>query len=156
MDLDKLFKSKNFTKALIGIGCVAVLLLVFRAGIAIGFRKANFSYKWGENYHRNFGGPKNGFFENFGRRDFIDSHGVFGQIIKIDTVTGTNGTIIIIKGSDNVEKIVVLGEETTITAMRKNLKKEDLKVGDSIVVIGAPNDSGQIDAKFIRVMPINN
>lgn len=155
MDLDNLFKSKNFTKALMVIGCLIVLLLVFRAGMAVGFRQANFSYRWGENYHKNFGGPKDGFFADTVRRDFIDSHGVFGQIIKIDNATGTDSLTLVIKGKDNIERLVEVDSEATVTVMRQNLKKEDLKTGDSIVVIGAPNDSGQIDAKFIRVMPVN-
>ena len=36
---------------------------------------------------------------------------------------------------------------------RKNLKLSELKIGDNIVVIGDPNDKGQIQAEFVRVMP---
>ena len=147
MDLNKFFKSKNFTALLIAVGCAVMLLLVFKAGMYVGFRKANFSYRWGENYHRNFGGPRGGFFHDFNGRDFIDAHGVAGQIIKID------GSMVVIKGRDNVEKIVSVGDSATIQRMRETIKISDLKIGDYVVVIGEPNNAGQIDAKFIRLMP---
>jgi hypothetical protein len=48
---------------------------------------------------------------------------------------------------------VVIKEDTAIMRFRETIKPSDLKVDDSIVVIGEPNDAGQIEAKFIRVMP---
>ena len=37
--------------------------------------------------------------------------------------------------------------------MRDEIKISDLKIGDFIVVIGSPNTDGQVEAKFIRLMP---
>ena len=37
--------------------------------------------------------------------------------------------------------------------MKSNITTNDLKLGDFVVVIGTPNAQGQIEAKFIRVMP---
>ncbi len=149
MDFNKLFQSKTFKIVIWGVAGLIVLLLVFRLGVAVGYRKANFSYRWGENYHRNFGGPRGGFFDGFfsDKRDFIESHGVFGQVVKID------GNIIVVKGRDNVEKIVLAKDDTAITRFREDIKLSDLKADDYIVVIGKPNDAGQIEAKLIRVMP---
>jgi hypothetical protein len=31
------------------------------------------------------------------------------------------------------------------------IKKDDLKVGDQVVIIGSPNEQGQIEAKLIRI-----
>ena len=76
--------------------------------------------------------------------DFIESHGTFGEIIKI------NGDLVI-KGRDNTEKIIIIKDDTTIEKGRTAIKKEELKVGDQVVVIGSPNDQGQIEAKLIRV-----
>ncbi len=77
MDYNKLFQSKEFKTVLWIIGGMAIFLVVFKLGTLVGFRKANFSYRWGENYHENFAGPRQGFFKGFNDRDFIDAHGVF-------------------------------------------------------------------------------
>ncbi|MDD3284750.1 MAG: hypothetical protein PHZ07_04105 [Patescibacteria group bacterium] len=152
MDIDKLFQSKTFKFVTLGIFVFIILLLVFRLGVMVGFQKANFSYQWGENYHKNFAGPRGGFMndlerEDFVNRDFIDSHGTVGEIIKID------GENIIVKGKDNVEKIVITKNNSSIVRFKDTIKISDLKVGDIIVVIGDANDKGQIEANLIRTMP---
>jgi len=147
MDYNKLFQSKTFKAILGGIGGIIIFLLILQLGMSIGFKKANFSYQWGEKYHQNFGGPRGGFFGDLGRKDLIDAHGVTGQIIKIESST------LVIKGRDNVEKIVLVKDNTTIERLRETIKLSDLRVDDFIVTIGEPNDAGQIEAKFIRLMP---
>jgi len=156
IDFNKFFQSKTFKIILVAIGSLIVLLLVFGAGEFVGYRKARFSYSWGENYHRNFGGPRGGFFE-WGRMpmsmmgppsgDFIEGHGVFGSILKIDAST------LLIKGEDNVERSVIVSDKTVITRGRSPMALGDLKVDDRVTVIGSPNAQGQIEAKFIRVFP---
>ncbi len=149
MDFNKFFQSKKFKMVLVGIGALVVLLMVFKAGVFVGYKKANFSYSWGENYQRNFGGPRGEFLgdfrHGFGDKDFINSHGTFGSIIKID------GSTLIAKGSDNVEKTILVSDKTTITSRRETIKVSDLKVDDRVVIIGSPNEQGQIEAKLIRV-----
>lgn len=149
MNLDKFFQSKTFKIAFIAVGALAVLFFVFRVGVFVGYRKAGFSYRWGENYHRNFAGPRGGFFgdfrRGFGDKDFINAHGTFGSIIKID------GSSIIIKGKDDVERAVLISDKTTVSSRRETVKTGDLKVDDQIVVIGSPNEQGQIEAKLIRL-----
>ena len=129
-----------------------VFLLIFKLGIAVGYQKAAFSYRWGENYHRNFGGPKGGFMREFNQEisggDFIGGHGTFGQIISIAD------SELVVRGKDNVEKIIVVNENTDIRRFRDTIQIEDLIVDEPIVVIGEPNDQGQIEAKFIRIMPM--
>lgn len=150
MDFNKLFQSKSFKVGLIVLGALIVLLLVFKAGVFVGYKKAQFSYRWGENYHRNFAGPRRGFFEDFrrgfsDRGDFINAHGTFGSVIKVD------GNIIVVKDKDDVEKTIVVADNATIRKGRESIKVSDIKVGDKIVIIGSPNEQGQIEAKFIRV-----
>jgi hypothetical protein len=149
MDFNKYLQSKTFKRALVAIGALIVLLFVFKTGEFVGYRKANFSYRWGENYHRNFAGPRSGFLENFGRgfgdKDFINAHGTFGSIIKID------GSTLVVKGRDDVEKTILISDKTTITSRRETIKPSDLKVDDRVVIIGSPNEQGQIEAKLIRV-----
>jgi len=151
MDINKILQSKKFKIAMGIIGAFIALFLAFGVGTIVGFKKANFSFRWGENYHRNFGGPRGGFFGEINGRDFIDAHGVFGQIIKIDNATSTPS--LIIKGRDNVEKIVLIKDNTVINGPKNNLKPTDLRINDYIVIIGDPNDAGQIEAKLIRLMP---
>lgn len=135
---------------IIGLILIIVIVLFFGVGIVVGEKKARFSYRWAEQYHRNFAGPQAGFFDNWRNSpagDFMGAHGVFGQIMKID------GPTLVIKGGDNVEKIIFLRDDTVIRRFRDTLKITDLKVDDYIVVIGEPNDAGQIEAKFIRFLP---
>ncbi len=147
MDSGHFFQSKIFKALLIGLGLLIIVLLSFQAGLMVGFRKAGFSYRWEENYHRNFAGPKGGFMNELRGRDFIESSGVFGPIIKID------GDKVVIGGQGNVEKIVLVTDDTVIRRFQENLQLSDLEVDDPLVVIGEPNEAGQIVAKLIRVMP---
>jgi len=147
MDLNNFFQSKAFKITLGVIGGIIIFLLIFSIGMFVGFKKANFSYRWGENYHQNFGGPREGLFRDFRGEDFIAAYGAAGQIIKID------GSTLVVKGRDNVEKIVLLADSTVIKRFQETIKATDLKVDDFVVVIGEPNDSGQVGAKFIRVLP---
>lgn len=165
MDINKFLQSKKIKIAILGLAGLIIILLAFALGAFVGFKKANFSYKWGENYHRNFAGPRNGFFNDFSGRDFIEPHGAFGQIIKIDlagqpsseTPTSTAGSgeiaAVIIKGNNDTEKIVLIKNDTVIRGPKEIIKLGDLKIDDYIVVIGEPNNSGQIEAKLIRIMP---
>lgn len=132
MDINNFLKQKSFKIIVFAVGAVILLLLVFKAGVFVGYKKASFSYRWGENYHRNFG-------------DFINAHGTSGSIIKID------GSTLIVKSGDNVEKTILISEKTTITSRRETIKAGDFKVDDRVVVIGSPNEQGQIEAKFIRL-----
>ena len=147
MKLKEIIKSKLYLVIAISLAAIVILFLIFGAGMYVGYHKARFSYQWAENYHKNFAGPRGGFFSDFGGKDLIDSHGVSGQIMKID------GSTLVIKGRDNVEKIVVIKDDTTIERFREIIKSSDLKVDDFIVVIGEPNNPGQIEAKFLRIMP---
>jgi len=124
-----------------------IILLVFKTGMMVGFQKANFSCHWSDNYHQNFGGPRGGFPGGFGDRDFIEANGSVGQIIKIATST------LVIRGRGNVEKVVLIKADTVINQLKETITINELKTDDMVVVIGEPNNDGQIEAKLIRVMP---
>jgi hypothetical protein len=138
---------------IVGLLSIIVLVLIFGLGVFVGEKKAKFSYLWAENYHRMFAGPKAGFLGNLKMPpfppfdEFIEGHGTFGEIIKIE------GNNLVVKGRGNVEKVIVVTEKTVIKSGRKDIKLSDLKIGDVIVIIGSPNDKGQIEAKLIRVFP---
>lgn len=147
MDYNKIFRTKTFRVICWLIAGLIVFLLGFKAGLAIGFRKANFSFQWGDNYHKNFGGPKGGFLRNIEGKDFIESNGVFGQIIK------TASSTLVIKDRGEVEKIVLINDSTSIRRGHDTLQFDALKTDDNVVIIGESNEAGQIEAKLIRVMP---
>src|ERR1035437_8133578 len=114
-DIKKVFESKVSTKVLLGIGIVIVALLIFSAGIAVGFHKASFGQAWEENYERNFGmmRPDRPI---FGRDNFPNAHGATGKIIKIELPT------IILQDKDNIEKIILIKDDTQIQKMMKSVQ----------------------------------
>ena len=138
--LEKVFKSKVLVGILYGVGIVIIAGLIFSAGISVGFHKASFGRAWGENYQRNFGMMG-------GRDNFPNAHGAIGKIIKIELPT------IIVQDKDNTEKVVLIKDDTKIQKMQDEIKSSDLKIDDFLVVIGSPDTQGQVEAKFIRIMP---
>lgn len=151
MEIDKILQSRKFVIVMVTLFGLALMVGVFIGGVAVGLHKARFSYAWGDNYERNFVGPRSGpmgMMRGFFGRDLFDAHGSAGDIIKIADNTLT------IKENGNTEKSVLVGDGTTIQQFRQTIKLSDLKTGDRVVVIGEPNDQGQIEAKFIRVMPL--
>ncbi len=149
MNIKQWLQSPMFIKILCGAGVLVFALAIFQAGIFVGFHKARFSYRFGDNYSRNFAGPLGSFSIRgmMGSGGFTDSHGVTGKILKVSLPT------LVIEGADKIEKIVVITDQTEIREFRGDLKPADLKVDDSAVIIGTPNDQGQIEAKLIRILP---
>lgn len=150
-----ILKTKIFKISIIIFSIVSLFLLAFDLGISVGFRKASFSYKWRDNYNNNIfprkecmEPPFNDRFEEPLERGFINSSGATGEIIKIN-----EDFSLIIKDFDNTEKIIILNNNTAIREFKEQFTKEDLRVGQKVVIIGDPKDSGEIEAKLIRIMP---
>ena len=160
----KFFQNPDKLKwVIIGLASLVVILLIFGAGVKVGTLKARYSYRWADNYHKNFAGPRGGFlgdWQRFPAGDFIGGHGAFGEIIEINPSTSSTSSLqadsgqasFVIRGRENVEKVIVVNEDTVITKGRDKLES-DFKVGDRVVIIGSPNDEGKIGAKFIRIFP---
>jgi hypothetical protein len=157
----KFIKPDMLKWIIIGLIGFVVLILVFGVGVKVGTLKARYSYRWADNYHKNFAGPRSGFlgdWRGFPAGDFIGGHGAFGEIIEINPSTGSTSSpqassgqeSFVIKGRENVEKVIITNQETTITKGREAIK-DGLKVGDRMVIVGSPNEEGQIEAKLIRV-----
>ncbi|MCX6713900.1 MAG: hypothetical protein NTV48_02240 [Candidatus Vogelbacteria bacterium] len=147
-----LTKTKTFRGVLFGLVIAVVVLFIFQVGVFVGFRKASFAYQFGDNYYRMFEGrgPEKGKGPGIGgmmRDDLQGGHGVVGKIIKVDLPT------VVVLGSDNLEKIVLVDDDTAIKQFRNQASSTDLKIGDMVVVIGTPNNQGQVEAKLIRLMP---
>ena len=149
MDYNKFFQSRPFKGIVIGVVLLIVILFSFGAGMFVGYNKARFSYAWGENYERNFGGPHRGIFGFMPGDGFMNAHGTFGSVLNINVPSST----LIINGQDNIEKTVLVSSSTILREGRDAVQLSNLKVNDPVVVVGSPNDRGQIEAKLIRVLP---
>jgi len=140
-------QSRKFRRFVIAIGIAVATLLVFSAGMEVGFMKASFNYRFGEKYYGTFG-PRPihagvGFIPN----DISDSHGVSGRIVSITMPR------FVVADKDNTEKIVRLGDDTVIRRLRDSITGASLEVGEDVIVIGTPNEDSEIEAKFIRIVP---
>jgi hypothetical protein len=142
------FQSKLFKGILVAIAAVVILLGVFQLGVMVGHSRSAFSYHWAQNYPNNFfPKPRNDGMRGFDNKDFVKGHGAMGEVIKIDN------NLLTVKEKDQVEKVVVLKDSTVIEDGFDVAKGTDLKVGVTILVIGTPNTSGQVEAKIIRLIP---
>lgn len=77
----------------------------------------------------------------------LNQHGAVGVVIDVTSST------IATKDLDGDEESVMVATDTVIREMNRTVTLGDVVVGDGITVIGAPNDQGQIYARFIRVFP---
>jgi len=146
--IKNLWQSKTFRLSSCFLLTALVLLIVFQAGRFVGFHQAGFSYRFGDNYYRAFEGSRHG-----GRpMDFFGDnlpggHGAIGKIV------GVNLPTFVVIGPDNVEKVVLIKDETLVKRFRETASSTDLRVDDFVVVLGSPNEAGQVEAKFVRIMP---
>lgn len=145
--IQSLSEPKKFSRVMYGLGAVVIAVVIFQAGMFVGFHKASFGRSWGENYSRNFG-PRSGKLPGPMPENFPNSHGAIGKIIKVELPT------LILEDKDGTEKIILITDDTKIRKMREEGTGADLTVDSYIVVIGSPNTSGQIEAKLIRMLPV--
>lgn len=139
---------KSWKTAVYLVGGLLFLVLVFQLGVVVGYKKASFSYRLGEEYHRSFNGPKSGMMpRDLGPKPFFEAHGATGKIINLDL------PIFVVQSPDGSEKLVKITSSTIIRQFRDNLEVSDLKLDDLVVVMGVPSEEGQVEAKLIRIMP---
>lgn len=159
MSTNKLIHSKKFKIAVVIVGAVLIVLVSFAAGVAVGLTKARFSYRFGENYERNFAGPRmmgpgpgpmGRFMGGFEGRNFRNAHGLAGTVV---SVSGTN---LVVKDRNGQENNVAVSDNTVIKSGRDTIKIADLQNNEWVVIMGKPGDSGVINADLIRVFPNNN
>jgi hypothetical protein len=138
-------QSQKFKWVLGTLGAIILLLFTFQLGVFVGIRKANFAFKWAGAYHKNFGGPEKGFMRDFEGKDFMNTNGTAGEVIKIETNKVT------IKSKNETEKVILVGETTQIKKGIKQLTLKEILLNDKIVVIGTPLEDGTISAKLVRI-----
>jgi hypothetical protein len=149
--LNKVFESKIFSRSLKALEVLMIVIIIFSAGMITGFNKASFGNNWNKNYQENFGmGYSRGNITNMMKVNnglFPNAHGTIGKIINIQLPN------IIVQDKDGTEKVIVIDNDTGIEKIKDFIKVKDLQLDDFVVVVGSPNDQGQIEAKFIRVVP---
>ena len=146
-----LSESKTVRGVIIGLGLAAVAILIFAAGMQVGYRQARFEQHLGDNYNRMFVGPHHpgemGGLTFFGSGEQLNDHGAVGKIVSI------NGSSFVVAGIDKVEKTVLMNAHTIVRQYRDAVATSSLQVGSFVVVLGSPTASGTIAADLIRLMP---
>ena len=128
----------------IGLGAALLVVIIFSFGVFIGEQKAKFSYRWGQNYHREFGGPPP--MRQFGRPEgFFGGHGAAGIVIKKES------SKLMLRSPDNAEKVILIDKETYFVQDRAKAGLKDIKVNSRVVVVGSPDNKGRIKARLIRI-----
>lgn len=147
MDIKEYIKSQSFRGIIIGIVIAVIVLLIFQAGVFVGYRKASFAYRFGDNYYQVFDNRAPSPLGFPLQDEFRASHGAVGEVISISLPT------LVVAGPDSVEKTVLITSDTLVRKFDGDVKPEDIKTGDFLVAIGDPNESSQIQAKLIRILP---
>jgi len=145
--IKEVFKESKVKKIICILGYVVVALIIFQIGMFVGFKKAGFSYRTGEQYFRQMNGRPDDQFMGINRGDFGNSHGAIGKILNIKL------PLIMVSDRDGIEKTIIISTSTDIKKFKDSIKAEDLKVNDFITVIGNPNDNAEVEARLIRIMP---
>jgi hypothetical protein len=146
MTFKEFTQSKDFSRIIYAIGGLLVALVVFQAGIFVGYRVASFSINWDNAHDGNVRNPQS-IFAPFSRdMDDMNPHGAIGEIISVQL------PVVMVKGPSGNEAIVLIGSTTSIRNMRNVASTSDLKVGSQIITIGMPDVQGRIDATFIRLV----
>lgn len=139
------FDSRSFRITLIVLLGFFVALAFFEAGMLVGLHEARSSYRWGEAYQQNFGGPPGGFILKPGSAP--NGHGTFGRI------ASTSKNSFIISDPNHPEETIMITPDTVIRNGMDEVSAQSLTAGTFVVIIGEPNADGAIDARLIRIMP---
>lgn len=145
--MSNLLESKKVRTVLWILGGLIVLFVVFGLGIAVGYDRAGFAAGFDRNYYRIFfGGPPGGPVGMMSPPMPVATHGVVGTVIDLGT-----STISVADGKNN-EQSVLVSSGTVIRDGDSDSVIGDMAVGDQIAVIGEPDNNGQIEARFIRII----
>ena len=146
--INKFVESKSFTRVVYALGIIVILFFVFQAGMFAGFKKASFNRDWGSNYEMNFGPRRiNSLFTQDNINGLSNAHGAIGKIIKMDYPN------MIVLDKDQTEKDIIISNDTSILERNGKVTKDELAVDKYVIVIGNPNELGQIESKLIRIIP---
>lgn len=143
-------RSNWLRSAIVGLGVVFVALLIFQAGIFVGYHKAQFGHRMGDGYERTFGAPATGMrgmMNNAFGPGFPDGHGAFGSVVSVAP------GLLVVAAPDKTEKTVHVATSTEVRRFRDTISLSELHVGDIVTIFGEPAADGSIDARLVRLMP---
>ena len=144
MNFEDITRSKGFKKALIVLGVLIAVLIVFQAGVYVGVRKGEFSERNGENYYRVMGAaPGPGPFGDV----ISGGEGAAGKVLSVTLPT------FVVEDRDSTEKIVTLGDGSDIRIFHDATSSGAITPGQFVIVIGEPDENGEIHASFVRIVP---
>ena len=144
------FKSLPLATRTLAVVCtLLVLILVFWAGMAVGYREADFSNRWDRHYVEVFGGKSSPFFNMRvpAVGTSVLSNGAAGRVIAVNLPSFA------IQDPNHTEKVILLNSSTTIRYLRDLGTTTNLGVGNFVVVLGSPDAQGRIVASYVRIMP---
>ena len=146
------------------IVAVVALFLVgtlggFALGVKFGERKAQFQRGFAQNYERNMmrgnmpndrkGGDRD---DNRPGMNFGPRHG-FGIVGTVLSVADGD-TSLVLKDKQDKENTISITTETVVQDGETKKTAADIVDGAMIMVIGKPLETGVVEAKFIRILPV--
>ena len=149
--LHEYIHSKTARRIIMSIATLIVVLLFFELGMLVGYKKGTFACRLSDNYFRIFGderGERMGLGTQIPRGEMPGGHGATGKIVHIEL------PVIVVVNPNKIEKSIYISDDTIIKKMNETIPASDLKIDDSIVVVGADNNNGQIEARLIRLFPL--
>ena len=147
--IKKIFESKSLRMVIGVLFIIGVVLFIFEAGVIVGYKSAFFSSHLGDNYYKNFEGgePDEHVFSNLNPVNLPSANGAAGSILKISLPS------IVVADKDGTEKTIIVTDDTIFRQFRNDISSSNLKIGDFIIVVGSPTNTGEIEAKLVRVVP---
>jgi len=145
--MKKLFENKSFATTLKVLVALLIGWVLFAAGIFVGYHKAAYSLDRDDIYKNGLNGTNSPFAPFMHGSDDANPHGAMGQIISV------NFPLLMIKGPESAEQVVIISSSTTIRLLHGMASTSDIKAGQFAISIGEPNDKGEIQASFIRIIP---
>ena len=133
-------------KTIYGLAILLAVLIIFQAGMSVGYRRATFLYHWDTSYSSGLGNPHS-ILAPFARdADDMNPNSVIGNLVSVHM------PLIMVKGPSSAERVVLLSSSTIIRYSGQDVSISNLSNGNQVLVIGAPDDQGQIRASFIRIL----
>jgi hypothetical protein len=141
------FTSHKVSGIVVVLGSILVILLIFQAGIVVGYHEGAFTHAWSDDYYRGSNDPRSLLAPFMHGGSDGNPHGAAGQILSVQLPE------LMIKNPDSSEQVVIVSATTTIRILHDSATSTELKAGEGVIVIGMPDESGRIQASFIRIIP---
>ena len=122
------------------LGILLIILIIF------GYRRATYSFIWHENYNKDALQPVSFMAPFMHDEDDVNPDSAIGNIVSMHI------PFLLIKGKYQSERTVIVGSTTSIRFADRIASTTDLTMNRQIIAIGTPDDKGQIQATFIRIL----